>query len=387
MTAQVAIACVLLVGASLLVRSFTAMLHADVGYDATNVLTAEIALPESGYAPERRGQIMDEIVQRLARVDGVTRAAFATGIPFAGGVTLQTFTLPPPGGGAGIDAQAGMREVSPGYFAAIGQNVLEGRAFAADDTAAAPPVAIVNREFSRRYLADRALGRTLPGFAPSKSKRPTPDRTIVGVVGDTARQSVADAAEPEVYVPSAQQPLRYSELYLVVRTVGDPRALTPVVRSIARQAAKAAAVDSIMTLEDRTAETLTRPRLYAVLLGTFAAFALAIAGVGLFGVLSYSVAQRSREIGVRSALGARVRDIIGLVVGQSMAIAITGLAIGLVASAWLMGLLQKFLFGVTPHDFVSFGAVAGVLLLVAAVASVVPARRAARVDPVQVLRG
>jgi ABC-type antimicrobial peptide transport system permease subunit len=159
------------------------------------------------------------------------------------------------------------------------------------------------------------------------------------------------------------------------------------VRSIARQAAKAAAVDSIMTLEDRTAETLTRPRLYAVLLGTFAAFALAIAGVGLFGVLSYSVAQRSREIGVRSALGARVRDIIGLVVGQSMAIAITGLAIGLVASAWLMGLLQKFLFGVTPHDFVSFGAVAGVLLLVAAVASVVPARRAARVDPVQVLRG
>ena len=142
-----------------------------------------------------------------------------------------------------------------------------------------------------------------------------------------------------------------------------------------------------MTMEDRFAATLARPRLYAVLLGTFAAFALAIAGVGLFGVLSYTVALRAREIGVRTALGAQMRDIVGLVVGQSMAIAGAGLAAGLIAAYWLTGALQKFLYGVTPHDAVSFGAVAAVLLLISMVASIVPARRAARVDPVRVLRG
>ena len=141
-----------------------------------------------------------------------------------------------------------------------------------------------------------------------------------------------------------------------------------------------------MTMRDRVADSLSRPRLYAVLLGTFAAFALAIAGVGLFGVLSYTVAQRAREIGVRTALGAQMRDIIGLVVGQSMAIAGAGIAAGLVASYWLTGALQKFLYGVSPHDGVSFAAVAALLLAVSVLASIVPARRAARVDPVKVLR-
>jgi ABC-type antimicrobial peptide transport system permease subunit len=142
-----------------------------------------------------------------------------------------------------------------------------------------------------------------------------------------------------------------------------------------------------MTMRDRMSETLSKPRLYAVLLGVFAAFALAIAGVGLFGVLSYTVALRAREIGVRTALGARTHDIIGLVVRQAIAIAGAGLLVGLVASFWLTGALRTFLFGVTPHDLLSFSVVAGVLLGVSVLASVVPARRAARVDPVRVLRG
>ena len=157
-------------------------------------------------------------------------------------------------------------------------------------------------------------------------------------------------------------------------------------RSIVNEAAPAAPLESIMTMEDRLASSLSKPRLYAVLLGTFAMFALAIAGVGLFGVLSYSVAQRSREIGVRTALGAQVRDIIGLVVGQSMVIAGAGLVVGLVASFWITRALQGFLYGVTPHDIVSFAVVAAILTVVSAVASIVPARRAARVDPVKVLR-
>jgi ABC-type antimicrobial peptide transport system permease subunit len=184
-----------------------------------------------------------------------------------------------------------------------------------------------------------------------------------------------------------QLPILYENVSIVVRTSGDPRAIVPSLRSVVQAAAPGAPLESVMTMEDRVAGTLSRPRLYAVLLGTFAAFALAIAGVGLFGVLSYSVALRAREIGVRSALGAQAADIVGLVMRQAAVIAGAGLAAGLVASFWLTAALRRFLYGVTPHDLVSFAAVAALLIVVAAIASIIPARRAARVDPVEVLRG
>jgi putative ABC transport system permease protein len=209
---------------------------------------------------------------------------------------------------------------------------------------------------------------------------------IVGIVEDTARNSVGEAPQPDVYFPMTHQPLHASDIHLVARTVGDPISLVPALRSIARQAAPTAPLESIMTMEDRVSASLARPRLYAVLLGTFAAFALAIAAAGLFGVLSYTVAQRAREIGVRSALGAQVRDIVALVLRQSMAIAATGLVVGLTASLWLTSALRSYLFGVTPRDATSFAAVGAIVLAVAALASIVPARRAARVDPVTVLR-
>jgi ABC-type antimicrobial peptide transport system permease subunit len=253
---------------------------------------------------------------------------------------------------------------------------------------------IVNREFSRKYLAGQALGWTLPGaakpHAPPSSAVPRP---IVGVVEDTVRHDVTDTPLPEVYYTTShhnsatsQQQIRASNLILVVRTGTDPLASVASLRAIVRAAAPAAPLESVMTMSDRLADSLSKPRLYAVLLGTFAIFALAIAGVGLFGVLSYTVAQRAREIGVRTALGAQVRDIVGLVLGQSLAIAASGIAIGLVLSFWVSRALQRFLYGVTAHDRVSYVVVAAVLLLVAAIASVVPARRAARVDPVKVLR-
>jgi predicted permease len=377
MTGQVAIASVLLIGALLLVRSFTGMLHADLGYDAENVLTARVVLPDGEYAPERRRQIMDGLVQRLAAMTGVTRAAYTTSMPFTGGTMVSSFPVVKRDGSR-AQIHTGVRFVSPGYFAALGQRVLEGREFIDGDIAGGQTVVVVNQEFSRRYLEGRAFGWTLPDKA---SPRP-----IVGVVNDAARQSVTDTPEPEVYYAVSQQPLETSDLYLIVRAAVDPKPLVPALRSFVHDAAPTAPVESVMTLEDRVAATLSRPRLYAVLLGVFAGFALVIAGVGLFGVLSYTVALRAREIGVRSALGAQMRDIIGLIVGQAVAIAGAGLAIGLVASYWLTGALQKFLYGVTPHDAVSFAAVAAVLLLVSALASIVPARRAARVDPVKVLR-
>jgi predicted permease len=378
MTGQVAIACVLLVGALLLVRSFTGMMNADIGYDAGNVLTARVVLPDGDYTPERRLQTVDHILQRISATPGVTRAAFTTSMPFTGGEALSSFPLKTRDGST-VQVQTGSRQVSAGYFTAIGQKLIEGREFTDRDTRTSEVAVIVNQEFARKYLEGRALGWSLPG--DHNTQRP-----IVGVVGDTARRTVTDAPQPEAYYAAAQRPLEYTDLYLVVRTTGQPRTLVPPLRSIVRDVAPQAPLESIMTLEDRVTDTLSRPRLYAVLLGTFAAFALAIAGVGLFGVLSYTVAQRAREIGVRTALGAQMRDIIGLVVGQSMAIAGAGIASGLIAAYWLTGTLQKFLYGVSPHDGVSFGAVAALLLAVSILASIVPARRAARVDPVKVLR-
>ena len=316
---------------------------------------------------------------RLAATPGVLRVAPASSIPFTSGESLSSFPVTKRDGTA-TQGQTGSRDVSPGYFAALGQRVIEGREFTPQDDAGAQEVVIVNREFSRKYLDGRAHGWTLPG-ADDKPPRP-----IVGVVEDTARHNVGDAPQPEVYYPMSQRTAYASDINFVLRTADDPRSLVPAVRTILRDAAPRAPLESIMTMEDRIATSLSRPRLYAVLLGTFALFALAIAGVGLFGVLSYAVALRAREIGVRTALGAQMRDIVTLVVGQSVAIAIGGVAIGLIASFWLTGALQKFLFGVTPRDAVSFAGVAVLLLVVAVVASTVPARRAARVDPVKVLR-
>jgi ABC-type antimicrobial peptide transport system permease subunit len=208
------------------------------------------------------------------------------------------------------------------------------------------------------------------------------------VVDDTVRRNVTEAPQPEIYsvFSRLQGRLADADVYVIVRTASDPRVLVPALRDAVRAAAPSAPLESVMTMRERVADSLANPRLYATLLGAFAVFALLIAGVGLFGFLSYSVAQRAREIGVRSALGAQLRDIVALVVRQSMTIAAAGVGIGIVASLWMSRVLETVLYGVTPHDAVSYVAVALVLLAVAALASVVPARRAARVDPVSVLR-
>jgi len=245
-------------------------------------------------------------------------------------------------------------------------------------------VVVVNREFSRRYLDGHALGWMIPDDDGPPDRRV--ERRVIGVVDDTVRQSVMDSPEPEIFLLARSQALTNDQVSIVLRTDGDPRTLIRPVRAAAQEAAPAAIVDGVMTMDDKAASTLARPRLYAVLLTTFGVFALTITGVGLFGVLSYTVALRAREIGVRSALGARVSDIVGLVLRQSMAIAVAGIAAGLLASMWLAGALQGLLFGVTSHDPASFAAVAALLIVVTAVASLIPARRAAGVDPVKVLR-
>ena len=392
MAAQIAMASVLLVAALLLTRSFVDLLHANVGYDASNLLTAHLVLPEAGFTAERRLSVLDDLVHRLASIPQVTHVAYSNAMPFGNQNDLTFFDLKQHDGRT-VEVQTGIEQVSPDFFGALNQRVVEGRGFTAADHAAGAPIAIVNEAFSRKYLAGKALSWTvtLSSDWPEKANGRPPGRTIVGIVDDTVRNSVTDTPQPELYYTStlrgvSQPRFKDADTFLVVRTSSDPQALVATLRDIVRSAAPAAPIDSVMTMRDRVADSLASPRLYAALLDAFGLFALLIAGVGLFGVLSYSVAQRAREIGVRSALGAQVRDIVGLVLRQSMAIAGAGLLLGMMASYGLTSLLRTFLYGVTVHDAFSYAAVALVLLVVAALASVVPARRAARVDPVKALR-
>ena len=387
MAMQVAIACVLLVGASLLGRSFVALLNADRGYDPAGILTARLSLPASMYAPERRYAILDRILTRLAAMPAVDVAAWTSESPLTPGGSTSAFTLRSRHVDGGVaTVQASPRIVSPRYFAAIGMRVIAGRGFAESDTDTAPPVVVVNRAFARRYLDDSPLGAKLPmglGYGMENV-----EATVVGVIDDVRYLTAADSTRPEMYYSYRQFKGRVTVpvATLLVRSVGDPRALGPTLRAVVRDADSGLVTDAVATMEDQMLTSIARPRLYAILLGGFAVFALVVAAVGLFGVLSYGVAQRSRELAVRTALGARPVDIVRLVLGHTLAVTGVGLAAGLLGSLVLTRALRSLLYGITPHDWITYAGVSTVLIVVAAAASSGPARRAAHLDPLRWLR-
>jgi hypothetical protein len=269
-----------------------------------------------------------------------------------------------------------------------------GRTLSVADTSASPPAIVVNQSFARKYLGDHPVGVHIPqrgGRAGLRFRDAGADWEVVGVVDDMRQDSVDAPLQPELFASFAQlapegiRNLNFDPI-LVIRTAADPASYVPALRTLVREEAPAAALDSVMTMEDRVMTSLARPRLYAVVLVGFAVFALLIAGVGLFGVLSYSVALRTREIGVRTALGAQARDIVWLVLRQAAVIALAGMAVGLWISLAASRYVSAFLYGVAPHDAVSFAAVSLLLVLVTVAACIVPARRAARVDPLQALK-
>ncbi|OLE81523.1 MAG: hypothetical protein AUF76_12750 [Acidobacteria bacterium 13_1_20CM_2_65_9] len=393
MAGQVAIACVLLVGAALLTRSFVSLIRADRGYDPVNVLTARLPLPP-GYPAERRNQLLDTLVERLRAVSGVTHAAYSTSVPFTPGGVFVAFTMRSPRNPeVAVDVQATQRLVSPDYFAAMRLRLVAGRTLTDADTTTTTPAIVVNRTFARQYLGDRPVGVRIPQHGPRAGGLTLADGhadwEVVGVVDDMRQDSVEAALQPEIFASLKQidpSRARNFDPVLVVRTAADPTAYVSTLRSLVHDQAPALALDSVMTMEDRVMTSLAKPRLYAVVLAWFGVFALLIAGVGLFGVLSFSVAQRTREIGVRSALGAQARDIVALVLGQALWIVGVGVALGLAAALAGVRLLSAFLYGISPHDGLTFAAVPIVIAAVAAVACLVPARRAAKVDPLTALR-
>jgi putative ABC transport system permease protein len=393
MVGQVAIACLLLAGATLLTRSFVAMVYADRGYDPVNVLTARLPLPPE-FPAERRGQLLETLVERLRAVPGVTHAAYSTGLPFVSSGGFAAFNMRSPRNPhIEIEVQAIQRLVSPGYFAAMRLRLIQGRTLSAEDTASTPPVVVVNRTFARQYIGDAPIGVRIPlrgpragslGFASEQV-----DPEIVGVVEDMRQDSLDAALQPEIFASLRQIPpsrVRSSDPILVVRTTDDPTTYVPTLRGLVREQAPTLALDSVMTMEDRVMTSLEKPRLYALVLAWFGLFALLVAGVGLFGVLSFSVAQRTREIGIRSALGAQMHDIIGLVLRQALWVVGIGMIVGLGVALAGARSLSAFLYGISPHDALTFVSVPIVIIGIAAIACLVPARRAAKVDPLTALR-
>ncbi len=385
MIGQVAAAAVLLVGAGLLGRSFSALWDVDRGYDPANVLTARVPMPDRGFTPARRAEVMRELSARVRAMPGVRDVGFSTVLPMSNMDALMGFTLPPaPGSSDPVNAQAAVRSVSPGFIEALGATMAQGRAFTDADTLAAESVVMVNETFTRTYMDGKGVGEELPISAHDDRNT----SRVIGVVRDIQPQTRGEAPRPEVYFAAWQDAagLQSTDQMLVMRTAGDPAALVPQLRAAMQQVDPQVLLDQVATMESRLRTGLARPRLYAVLLTSLSSLALLIAGVGVFGVLSYNVAQRRREIGVRAALGARPRDIVMLTVRQGLWITGGGLVMGLGAAALLVRYLDGLLWGVVPFDPVSFAAVPVVLLLVAALACWWPARRAARIDPLTALR-
>jgi predicted permease len=392
MAGEVAIACVLLIAASLLTRSFIALIRTDRGYDPVNVMTARVPFPPD-YSLERRRQLLDSFVERLRAVPGVTHVAYSTALPFASSGGFTAFTMPSPQSpDIEVHVQAAQRVVSPDYFAAMRLRLVAGRALAETDTERTSPVVVVNRSFARQYLGDHPVGVHVPKRGATAGFHFTNEQAgfdVVGVVDDMRQDSVDAPLEPEIFVSFRQMVptvLRNFEPFLVVRTTSDPTTYTTTVRNLVHEQAPTVAVDSVMTMEDRVRASLARPRLYAVILAWFGVLAVLIAGIGLFGILSFSVAQRTREIGVRSALGAQAHDIVALVLRQGLWMVAAGVSVGLAASVMSVRLLSGFLYGVAAFDKLTFVLVPFVIVAVAVAACVVPARRAASVDPLAALR-
>jgi predicted permease len=390
MIGQVAIACILLVGASLLARSFVAMLDADRGYNPTGILVARLSLPASIFSADRRHALVTDALARLSQLPGVAEASFSSESPLTPGGSTVAMTIKGPDG-AMMAMQASPRTVSPKYFETLRMRIVAGRTFTTADTDGAPPVIIVSQSFARRYLGNNPIGARLPFIAGYQfgSQTPPRDGDVIGVVDDLRYVSTQSVSNPEIYYPATQLNGRLGvpTVTLFLRTSTDPRSLALPLRTTLRNVDPQLVAEGVATMEERLLTSLARPRLYATLLVGFAVVALTIAAVGLFGVLSFLVAQRSHEIAVRSAIGATQRDIVALVLRQSMAVTVIGVFTGLAGSAVLMRSLSSLLYGVTTYDALTYVAMPLIVVIVSLAACAAPALRAARLDPVQVLRG
>ena len=397
MVGQIAVASLLMVGAGLLGRSLIALINVDRGYDPYNLLTAELPLPpRTTFA--QAAPLLEQLRERLRAVPGVSEAAFGNALPLASAGGMSGLTVPSPRDpSVNIQIQTLHRTVSPSYFDAMGLRLIAGRRLNAGDSEGSTPALVVNRSFAAQYLGENPVGQRLNLRGPAAGSAGMSQRwEIVGVVEDMKQGGLdragsivptADTDQPEMFSSYRQLGSSLtSSVFLLVRTTDDPSSLAPTLRALIREQAPSLVLDSVMTMEDRLMASLAKPRTYAFVLAAFALFALAISGAGLFGVLSYGVAQRTREIGVRSALGARAADLVRLVLRQAVRLTIAGLVLGVAAAALLATSLSRVLYGISPYDTLSFLVGPILVAFVALVACVAPVRRAIQIDPLRALR-
>jgi putative ABC transport system permease protein len=384
---EVALSLVLLAGAGLLMRSFVKLQHVDPGFRTDGVLMAQVSLPAVGYDAVQTGRFFRESISRLSQLPGAHSVAATACMPLAATcAATSTWRLDRPAPAVGQAHSSHIRGVTPGFFRTLEIATIDGRDFSDADTADALPAAIVSASFARLHFpAENPIGHQLHinGVADARNKIDNA-WTIVGVVDDIKAVSLDSDAAPTVYVPHAQLPAR--GLRLLVRTDQDPAALANSLTRIIRSIDPEVPVSDVRTLEDFIGSTIARPRAISLMVAVFAVIALALAAVGVYGVMAFSVVERTHEIGVRMALGANESAVFRLVIGQAIRSVILGIGVGLVAAVALTRLLEGLLFQTHPTDALIFSITPTVLLIVAVLASYLPARRGMRIPPVEALR-
>jgi len=389
--AEVSLATMLLVGAGLLVRSLSRLQHMTPGFDASHVLVADTPLSPVTYATApSRNAYAERVLAALGSLKGVGDAAITTAAPFSGAGGAIHFNIvgrPPKGPEEFVIA--GYRAVTSRYFSTLGIPIRDGRAFESTDRERSAPVVVVNETFARRFFANSHVigSRVQLGATPDPAD---PTMEIVGVVGDV-REAFENDPQPVLYVPYLQYPIEvlagmYRNVAIVLKTDGLPESAAADLRPVIARADPDQPIVHVRTMENAMSESVSQPRLRTLLLGAFSAVAFALALIGVYGVMAYAVSERAHELGVRMALGASATQILGLILGNGLRLAATGVAIGLVAATVVAKALQSLLFGVGPLDSITLAVTVAAVGLASVAAAYAPARRAARIDPVALLR-
>jgi putative ABC transport system permease protein len=381
-TCEIAFALVLLVGAGLMIQSFRRLAATPTGLDPDHLLTVRVPLLQYKYSPPQSAEFYRDVLARIRNIRGVKSVGMANNLPFTGFHVSLALPSPPTGGPGGTVEAAG-RSVSPGYFQAMGTPFVAGRDFTeAENRIEAPCVRIVNQAMARLYWpGEDAVGRQLPGVCPKGASA-----AIVGVVGDSKQDSVESQAKPELYEPYAQHPFASFLVTFAIRTASDPLDVAMAVRQAVHQVDNDQPVIQLRSMQEVISESIWRQHVSASLLGIFAAIALVLAAVGIYGVISYSISRRTHELGIRSALGATRRDVLELVLRDGLRLTLIGVVAGIILAFGLTRTLRSLLFGVTSTDPVTFAGMVVLLVTTALLACYIPARRVTNVDPMVALR-
>jgi putative ABC transport system permease protein len=387
--AEIALALVLLIGAGLLIQTFYRLRNLDVGFHADTVLTLRTRLPRGKYVEHaKRVGFYDQVLERVKALPGVVSAGYTSNLPLVwmSGIYGVEIEGRPLDSNAVFDAVH--RQISTDYFKAIGMSLRQGRHFDERDALQSQPVVIINETMARKYWPNENPLGTRFKIADPANGRPGLWLTIVGIVGDAKQNGLETAIRPEIYLPYQQVNYNFFSVptILVIRTAGDPMIIVPSVRREVLAVDPELPVSNIQTMEDLLNEQVAQRRLGMVLLTAFAALALLLAVIGIYGVLSYFVAQHTPEIGVRLALGAQKGDVLKLVLWKGISLALIGVVIGLASSIALTRMMKSLLFGVSPTDPLTFMLLSLLILAVAFLACYIPARRATTVDPLIALR-